>query len=91
MTDVVFLAGDDWEGQHHAVMFRAQTDDEDLVVCLVPSETLRERFAALSADRESCLEAFRANRPRLEEIARRLIQAKRFEDDGSILIRTGAA
>jgi hypothetical protein len=88
MTDVVFLPGDDWEGRRHAVLFRAQTDDEDLVVCLVPSETLRERFAALSADKGSCLEAFQVNRPRLEEIARRLIQKERFEDDGSIVIRT---
>jgi len=89
MTKVSFPDPPGWDGALHAVMFHALIGGSVQVACLVSSAVLRDRFAALAPDPTSCLEAFRLNRHRIEEIAVRLIQMRRFEADGSILIRAG--
>jgi hypothetical protein len=86
MPTVHFLEGETWEGWRHAVMFHAQTDAQQLIVCLVPSQTLRDRFGAVTTQQADLINAFRCNRSQIEEIARRLIEAGRFETDGSIVI-----
>jgi len=67
------------------VVFWGQ-DGETRVRCQISREALDDHFGGEGKDK---LAVFRANRPAIEEEARRKYFAGRTEPDGSILIRTG--
>jgi hypothetical protein len=83
-TDVDFAA-DEWFEPHRrkVVWFRAIVD-EKCIDCGISLEALRDRFGAYYDDP---LPAFRSNRARIEKAAAKLIAERRFEDDGTVLIR----
>jgi hypothetical protein len=60
-------------------------DGESRVRCEISEEALDDHFGGDGKDK---LEAFRANRKAIEEIARRKYLAGRREADGSVLIRS---
>ena len=54
------------------------------ILCRISLDVLRKKFKASA---EAPMEAVAENRLALQEAARKLIEAKAFEEDGSILIR----
>jgi hypothetical protein len=56
------------------------------VLCRIPMDILEERFCASAKEP---MKAVVANRPAIQEAARRLIESQSYEADGSILIRPG--
>lgn len=82
--DVEFTA-DEWYDHHRrkVVWFRAIVD-EKCIDCGISIEALADHFGAFHDDP---LPAFRTHRARIWEIATKLIDQRRFEDDGTILIR----
>jgi hypothetical protein len=84
MLDVSFLSGEEWDGRRDVAMFGARVGAKN-VLCAVSLEALVDHFRA---DPRQPLATFRQHRATIEELARRLIQAQRFEADGSILIRS---
>jgi len=54
------------------------------ILCRISLDVLRKKF---KASPEAPMEAVAANRAALQEAARKLIEAKAFEEDGSIVIR----
>ncbi|MCU0935078.1 MAG: DUF1488 domain-containing protein [Gammaproteobacteria bacterium] len=56
------------------------------VLCAISSEVLQQRFRASA---EEPMKAVVENRTAIQDAARRLIERKAFEPDGSILIRAG--
>jgi hypothetical protein len=77
---------DEWYDHHRRkiVWFRAVVD-EKIIDCGVSIEALRDQFGAYADDP---LPAFRSHRALIREIASRLIAEQRFEDDGTIIIRS---
>jgi hypothetical protein len=59
--------------------------DEKTITCGISIEALREHFGAYYDDP---LPAFRTHRAIIQEAATRLMMERRFEDDGTVLIRT---
>ena len=77
-----------WDGYCNEVHFRLQlSGTEELVICRVLSETLRDCYGAAKAQKDELLITFRKHKPKIEKVAMRLIQAGRYEDDRTILIR----
>jgi Protein of unknown function (DUF1488) len=74
------------QGNEEFVEFRAQVDGET-VQCRILLEALANRFEGQLSNTIELLTVFRANRPAIETIARRLINSRRFEPDRSIIIR----
>lgn len=54
------------------------------ILCRISLDVLRKKFKAST---EAPMQAVADNRAILQEAARKLIEAKAFEEDGSILIR----
>lgn len=54
------------------------------ILCRISLDVLRKKFKAST---ETPMQAVAENRAILQEAARKLIEAKAFEEDGSILIR----
>lgn len=83
--NIEFLA-DEWYEPHRQkiVWFRAIID-EKTIDCGVSIEALADHFGAFFDDP---LPAFRRHRERVEAIATKLIEQRRFEDDGTIIIRS---
>jgi hypothetical protein len=77
---------DEWFDHHRrkVVWFGAIVDDKS-IDCGVSIEALTEHFGAFYDDP---LPAFRSHRERIQEAATRLITQRRFEDDGTIIIRS---
>jgi hypothetical protein len=80
------FTADEWYEPHRrkVVWFRAIVD-EKCVDCGVSLEALRDHFGAYYDDP---LPAFRSNRARIEKAATKLIMERRFEDDGTVIIRS---
>jgi uncharacterized protein DUF1488 len=80
------FADDEWYEHHRrkVVWFTGSTDGKR-VACGISIEALADHFGSYFDDP---LPAFRANRKRIEAVARRLIKRKRLEADGTVLIRT---
>jgi Protein of unknown function (DUF1488) len=74
------------QGNEEFVEFRAQVDGET-VQCRILFEALANRVEGQLSHAIDLLTVFRANRPAIETIARRLINSRRFEPDRSIIIR----
>ena len=81
------FAADEWYDHHRrkVVWFSAIIDDK-CIDCGISIDALRDHFGAYYDDP---LPAFRTNRSNIQAAATKLIMARRFEDDGKILIRSG--
>jgi hypothetical protein len=66
------------------VIFTAHVGEET-IECSISLEALQDHFQGHLL---KPLEAFICNRPAIEHIAERIIAQRRFEADGSVLIRT---
>jgi hypothetical protein len=66
------------------VWFSAIVDDK-CIDCGISIDALRDHFGAYYDDP---LPVFRTNRSSIQAAATKLIMARRFEDDGKILIRS---
>jgi hypothetical protein len=80
------FAPDEWYDHHRlqVVWFTAIVDGKR-VECGVSIEALRHHFGAYHDD---LLPVFRANREKIEAVAAILIMQGRFQDDGTLLIRS---
>ena len=77
---------DEWYDPHRRrVVWFSAVDDEKVIQCGVSIDALVLHFGAFADDP---LTAFRSHRDRIWQSAGRLIAERRFEDDGSILIRS---
>jgi len=88
MAEVRFLEEHNWDGYREEIFFHALPDQDSLVRCRLPSEVLQDSFGALSAERGDLDAAFRSQRTKIELIAQILVQSSRYEEDGSIPIRS---
>jgi hypothetical protein len=84
MTSVDFPNIETWDGTRLIVSFPAESSGLR-IDCAVSMEALQDHFGG---NHLPPLEAFRAHRGQIERIAEYLIVRKRFEPDGSILVRT---
>lgn len=77
---------DEWYDHHRrkVVWFGAIVDDKS-IDCGISIEALADHFGAFYDDP---LPAFRTHRARIWEIATNLIDQRRFEADGTLLIRS---
>ena len=77
---------DEWYDHHRrkVVWFSAIIDDK-CIDCGISIEALADHFGAFYDDP---LPAFRTHRARIWEIATNLIDQRRFEADGTLLIRS---
>jgi hypothetical protein len=82
--DVDFPNIENWDGTRMVVSFAAESNGRQ-IDCAVSMEALQDHFGG---DHLTPLEAFRAHRWEIERIAEYLIVRKRFEPDGSVLVRT---
>ena len=76
---------DEWYDHHRRklVWFSAIVDDKS-IDCGISLQALADRFGAHYDDP---LPAFRHHRDRIQEVAAKLITERRFEDDGTIIVR----
>ena len=83
--EIEFLP-DEWYAPHRrqVVWFKVIVD-EKTIDCGISIEALVDHFGAYQDDP---LPKFRTNRARIQQITTDLITARRFEDDGTILIRS---
>jgi hypothetical protein len=81
------FASDEWYDHHRrkVVWFTALVNGKQ-VDCGISIEALGDHFGAYYDDP---LPVFRANRERIEAVATKLIKQRRFESDGTLLIRSG--
>jgi hypothetical protein len=76
---------DEWYDPHRRqVVWFSAVEDEKVIQCGISIDALVEHFGAFADDP---LTAFRSHRERIWQRAGRLIAERRFEDDGSILIK----
>lgn len=84
-TEVSFPKLECWNPLARVAIIAAEVDSRR-VLCNISSELLQERF---QASPNEPMKAVLANRPAIQAAARRLIERKAYEADGSILIRRG--
>lgn len=85
--EVTFSEAFQWDPARHAVLFHAFVGNRRQIACFVSAETFRDRFGALAVDSASCLDAFRSDRSRLEQLAGELIRGGRLKSDGTVLVQ----
>ena len=83
--DTEFTPDEWYEPHRRQVVWFSAVDDDKVITCGVTIEALVENFGAFADDP---LPAFRSHREVIWNIAARLIAERRFDDDGSILIRS---
>jgi Protein of unknown function (DUF1488) len=83
--DIEFIA-DEWYDHHRTkvVWFTAIVDEKSLE-CGISMEALADHFGGFYDDP---LPAFRRNRERIQNAAAKLIEQRRFQGDGRIIIRS---
>jgi hypothetical protein len=81
---IIFPPVEAWDGNRDVAAFPADVNGKR-VHCAVSWEALQDNFGGNNI---SSLDCFRANRSAIEAKAERLILLGRFEQDGSILIRS---
>jgi hypothetical protein len=80
------FTADEWYDHHRRkVVWFSAIVDEKLIDCGISIQALRDHFGAYDDDP---LPAFRSNRARIHDAATKLIMQRRFEDDGTLLVRT---
>lgn len=76
----------EWYEPHRCnVVWFSAIDDEKVIQCALSIDALVDQFGAFADDP---LPAFRKHHELIWRIAAKLIAQRRFEDDGSILIRS---
>ena len=83
--NIEFLADEWFEHQRRKVVWFKAIVDEKTIDCGVSIEALRDHFGAYVDDP---LPAFRANRVRIQAAVTKLITHRRFEEDGTIIVRS---
>jgi hypothetical protein len=84
-SDIEFSA-DEWYDHHRRkVVWFSAIVDEKCLDCGISIEALADHFGAYQDDP---LPAFRSNRALIQAAATKLIMERRFEDDGTIVIRS---
>ena len=80
------FAADEWYDQQRrkVVWFSAIVDDKS-IECGISIDALTDHFAAFSDDP---LPSFRRHREQIQAVASKLIAERRFEDDGTLVIRS---
>ncbi len=81
---ILFPAVEAWDGNRDVISFPADVNNQQ-IRCAVSWEALQDHFGGNDIPP---LDAFRAKRSAIEGVAERLINWQRFEQDGSILIRS---
>lgn len=83
---MIEFSADEWYDHHRrkVVWFGAIADDKCLQ-CAITMDALAEHFGAYHDDP---LPTFRRHQERIRDLAAKLITERRFEDDGTILIRS---
>jgi hypothetical protein len=80
------FATDEWyDHQRRKVVWFGAIVDEKTIECGISIEALADHFGAYQDDP---LPAFRSHRERIRNAAAKLITERRFEDDGTIIIRS---
>jgi len=80
------FTADEWYDHHRRkIVWFSAIVDEKTIDCGVSIEALRDHFGAYVDDP---LPAFRSHRARIQDAATRLITERRFEDDGTVIIRS---
>jgi hypothetical protein len=80
------FAADEWHDPHRReVVWFSAIVDEKSIDCGISIEALAEHSSAYFDDP---LPTFRSRRAHIQEVATRLITKRRFEDDGTLLIRS---
>ena len=83
--DIEFFA-DEWYDPHRRkIVWFSAVRDEKCIDCGISIDALIDHFDAFQDDP---LPAFRKHRERIRAIAMKLIAERRFEDDGTLLIRS---
>lgn len=83
---MIEFSADEWYDHHRrkVVWFGAIVDDKP-IDCGISIDALADHFGAFVDDP---LPAFRSHREEVRECATKLITERRFEDDGTIMIRS---
>lgn len=81
---ILFPAVEVWDGIRDVISFPADVNNQR-IRCAVSWEALQDHFGGNDI---SPLDAFCAKRSAIEGVVERLINRQRFEQDGSILIRS---
>jgi Protein of unknown function (DUF1488) len=80
------FTADEWYDHHRRkIVWFSAIVDEKTIDCGVSIEALRDHFGAYVDDP---LPAFRSHRARIQDAATRLITERRFEEDGTVIIRS---
>ena len=84
-ANIEFLA-DEWYDPHRRkIVWFSAVVDEKCIDCGISIEALADHFGAFYDDP---LPAFRNHRQRVQEAASKLIAERRFEDGGTLIIRS---
>jgi uncharacterized protein DUF1488 len=83
--DIEFFPDEWYEPHRRQVVWFTAIVDEKCIDCGISIEALTDHFGAFQDDP---LPAFRKHRERIHEIATKLVAERRFEDDGTLLIRS---
>jgi uncharacterized protein DUF1488 len=83
--DIEFFADEWYEPHRRKVVWFSAIDAGKRIDCGVSIEALADHFGAFYDDP---LPAFKQNRERIQAAAAKLIAERRFEDDGTLLIRS---
>lgn len=83
--DVDFFADEWYDPQRQKIVWFSGIVDEKCIDCGISIDALVEHFGAFYDDP---LPSFRSHREQIREVAFRLITERRFEDDGTIVIRS---
>ena len=80
------FTADEWYDHHRRkIVWFSAIVDEKTIDCGVSIEALRDHFGAYVDDP---LPVFRSHRARIQDAATKLITERRFEDDGTVIIRS---
>ena len=83
--NIEFNANEWYDHHRRKVVWFSAIIDEKCIDCGISIEALADHFGAFYDDP---LPAFRTHRARIWEIATKLIDQRRFEADGTLLIRS---
>ena len=80
------FSADEWYDHHRRkVVWFSAIIDEKSIDCGISIEALADHFGAFYDDP---LPAFRSHREQIRDLATKLITERRFEDNGTILIKS---
>ena len=82
--DIEFLADEWYEPHRRKIVWFTAVIDEKTIDCGISIDALVYEFGAFQDDP---LPAFRKHREEIRDLAANLIAKRRFEDDGTLLIR----